>query len=1063
MAGVAAPNEVLVTPRVFVIGLGSTGCDICDGVIERIEEMYDNGLQDTPWIQLFGIETESEDSSKPLARLGKYYRANVGAQQIQFAKIQPESLNASNDFTVWSKREVIENWQEGEGSGNQRMIGRATLLHPDHLPRITAIISEQVQGLLQLQPQFTLNGVQRRLTHNVTVFVCGSLVGGTGSGGLIDLGFILKNLGPLMGQIQVVGVLGVPGSSLGNNHLKANAYQALAELSHYYFPGTRYHQRVPLELYFTGGELKPGNGSRPFDSVFLVQPREGFQENQVQTMVNSVVEYIVASGTTESLAAVGAKLINPGTVYAGVLDKNGRPQNFSSFGVSVLEYPVERIARGCGARLASTALNEWLTRSDFDPTQAANEFYNRLGLTGSRLLEDLSKPESDKPSFDARLGTLLSQGIESSVSQGSARLAQLEQEIEAGFDPTRRTTGSVEAGEFRRMVESRAGTVEQERLEGVRRLLSEMITDVKRGPNWSTNSIKQWQALMDKEKQSLQTMVDPESIQMYREEMDVWRTRLDQAQHSTLIGLMGWRAIAVEKVLNQYESSARMYWTMRLQSVAAGIIAHIYTTIGALLMRAYSRIDDSQFGLVHWARQLRDGLEKTYHADRDEEPQVNGWCDFDPGPGKTLDQEYSQIIAKIDTPSVDGVPPGIKGEEYAKAVFFKLWKIPLPNGTDVNFLERSIVDDNLSPFDPVARGANPEGKVAHADEIRDTIHRARAHFLRELKTRNVSERLDRLPNKPAIIQNAVAAGNPFIGIDDTDTSGGAPAAATDIRTPRFAFINGGPGLGGTPEQAIRQQIGQTGWEFIENRTPHRIVMIECRAVFSAYAVRAMRALEQFAEQEVQRGWNAESRKDEEWRRMDGREPIPQFVYRKSAVLVAIALGVVRNAGGLFVEVPAILGRAAEKVMLDPSLDESAIKLHRLGYSAWLEQQVKLRIEQLGQHATTEMLQEFSVQFSKPQRMRLFWLGAEIDTGMRAVMRMKPFITPIPGLYDAWKAHFAGVPETLNYELVGAGNDSKSPGFYCLLCSSYLGRPQEAQTVEAMEFCSNSSCKAELRL
>src|SRR5262249_3486470 len=80
------------------------------------------------------------------------------------------------------------------------------------------------------------------------VYLVGSMEGGTGSGILIDLAYLvrreLRDLG--LGSDHLVGLLGVPdlATDVADSPAVANARAALTELRRYAAPGTRYEARI---------------------------------------------------------------------------------------------------------------------------------------------------------------------------------------------------------------------------------------------------------------------------------------------------------------------------------------------------------------------------------------------------------------------------------------------------------------------------------------------------------------------------------------------------------------------------------------------------------------------------------------------------------------------------------------------------------------------------------------------------------------------------------------------------------------------------------------------------
>ena len=77
-------------------------------------------------------------------------------------------------------------------------------------------------------------------------------------------------------------------------------------------------------------------------------------------------------------------------VVAGLADKkeanrvNLNMRGFSSFGLSAIWYPRNRISRAINRELAIRMINGWLSNSDIDPSKADDEVQNDCGASYER-------------------------------------------------------------------------------------------------------------------------------------------------------------------------------------------------------------------------------------------------------------------------------------------------------------------------------------------------------------------------------------------------------------------------------------------------------------------------------------------------------------------------------------------------------------------------------------------------------------------------------------------------------------------------------------------------------
>lgn len=1053
MASVSLENTPLTTPRVLVIGLGTTGGRIVDTIIERIEDLHDGGLADVPWLKVLVLETENMTSNKPSCRTNNYHQLKLTSSRISEAKTNPSLLEPANDFPKWTVDTIIQTWPDGPGAGNVRMIGRARLLHPDVLPHIMDQITQRIETLKSYDGTITDKSGRSRIfdgNERIDVFLCGTLVGGTGSGSMIDLGYILRRHARFIDKVNLIGLISVPGSSLQDNNLKANAYQALTELAHFDVPGTRYWQRVPLpEAFPGGGFLECPEGTQPLDSVFLIQPKSKSIDNDLRLMISSSAELINSFVLSQSSSDVRAKLINPTTRYASVYDKSGLPQRFCSIGVSIIEYPVERIARGCGARLASEALERWLRSGGFESQMAMNWFANRLALTSHSLVDKLTATSNEGTTFDQRVGSVIKDASERARSQGAPELSSIEQALEVGFEPAKSDLGVVKAGEFVRGIQDREKVVTEQRLDELRTLITEMITDGTRGAEWVEQSIQIWRTRLRQEATQLDQLVDGQILNDYKDSMDDLRIRLDQAQSSILLLLLGWRGVAVDKILGEYEEVALQYWQQRLQQRAATVIKRIYDQVAALLDKVDLRLTDDNFGLKQWAATLQLELGRMYVEDRDEKVNINGYCDFSPGEGQTLDQEYSKILNDLGQTDRPDLSKTSDIPTHHQLVLLRDWDVTLPGDVRVKFLENALLARDWSPFDRDTVGEGEQSRNPTSAELQDLLRRARKPFRDKLEQVNICERLVRM-NKLTEVANAVGSAAPFIGLNDINTLPGTPAGS-DPRIPNFAFMRGF----GQAEGTVFDQIKQAGsWDRpIESSTPYRITLIRARACFSGFAVADVAAFRPFW-QEQQGKFESRTRKDIRWRALDGSEPIPQFTLRKSAVLMAIALDIVQYAGGFSVKFTDPTGRQRTYV-LSESIDESAIRIDDEGYSKELAEMIRDVVARDGHHATATRLANFAYELTHDgARATMTWHGARLqresdqekmaESEAKIIAHMRTFAETIPEFWPELK---------IKLQKLNLMHFRKEPlGFVCNYCGFFLGDSGKHEEVAQLKGC-----------
>ncbi|MEZ0326014.1 MAG: tubulin-like doman-containing protein [Fimbriimonas sp.] len=1040
--------------RTLVVGLGTTGREICEGVLERIDGQ-DGGLANVPWVKLVAFDTKETDDTE-LGRRGMAHHIGIEAARYREYVTNPGKFDAVNGFTTWSDSSVISKADGGgsdHGAGNTRMIGRASFMHPDVIAKVHSTIDSALKELHGLDTTIRRPGQEPvDIGAQTVVFVCGALVGGTGSGTLIDLGYLLRNHPAHGAKVKVVGILGVPDLGLSVNFQKGNAYAAITELGYFYYPGAKYQAKFALPAIFPA-DVNPGPGAKPFDGIFLTQPRAGKTKSEVAVMNSGLSEFVYLAATSETLPQIAAELINPGTVYANTPDRLGRPQNFASIGVSVIEYPVEHIVRGGTARLTSSTLRHWLDRGGFDTGWAEGEFLNKVGLSNGSIVDAILAPPINAPAFQSLIADTLQSGVHDAQRSGDSALSQAESQIEAGFNISAAAGPRIPAGEIAARVKSKAQTVKDERLAAFTILLRDYISNYERGPNWAEGLLTHVEKRCREEVEALSATVDPAALQEYADAMSSMRAEVAEISRSFL-GTLGWKSMALDVTLDKYRHAAEVYYDLRLRQLTFKSVEDLYGSIIAFCQKLKFRLTDPDRGIRQWAEKMHGELRAEYEAKRDYAPVVNGLALYVAGPNQTLDSDF---VASMQAVSHDGDPsvaPGFQKEEFAMAKLLRQW----------TWIQEQLVTE-YSTFDPATVLVDgSKVRVPRAEEA-DAIRKLVRHHFNQLYGKSAAAMLVSQTNWQALLSNAATDADPFIKVDDSYASDGTPASVSDLRTPTFAFYAGATNAQGqTPEALIHQQLSNSFLNFVNIAQPHKIVLVKARSTFAAGSIIGINEMKAFWEQtggEKER----QSRRDIRWRNLDGQPLIPNLMLNIGRVLAGLALDLIQAAGHgpILVEVPPSgPGGVTKTISLNRDIEEAACQVEKdYGVAGWLHAKVNERITSLGLRETAERFNRFA---QTVQVLGLTHLGKPLDDGSRVYGLMSEFLRSVPGLESEWIALSRPAEGTRNYirKEYDEADQGIRAGFYCPGCNCYLGKLSEEEQVNALAICPNPVCRYPMR-
>lgn len=397
-----------VRPTLF-IGLGGTGKEVLLRLRRKLFTTL--GVKKLPCLAYLWCDTDTRDVTAMGEPMDEIF------QEVRFSDNEMVALlktsvgtDLGKIFTNPGQFSYIHEWlypqvesfgqQIANGAGNVRAVGRLTLFHnfATIRDRITTAATEalNVSSIAATQQLFMKRGwpvpdfvPQRRA---VVVF---SVVGGTGAGTFLDVGFILRYLQDTLMFDQVIGICVMPNIYFVERNDEqsvrcyANAYAALKELEFYMA------RRIDVEQ-----ETRAGAEARHATADFVVN-WDGEREQRVQGPPFEVVyvlernddQGVGVSEKREFFKMVAESLymdFMPGAFasrkrgnYADVVTLLAMPQEstvrvegtalpqvfsrrYATFGLGKLEVPIEALKGACANQLASD-ISEFWTRQCENP------------------------------------------------------------------------------------------------------------------------------------------------------------------------------------------------------------------------------------------------------------------------------------------------------------------------------------------------------------------------------------------------------------------------------------------------------------------------------------------------------------------------------------------------------------------------------------------------------------------------------------------------------------------------------------------------------------------------
>lgn len=374
-----------MTPTV-IIGLGGTGKEILVKIRRMIVEQY-GSLDALPIVSFLHIDTEQNAKvSEPQTVLKQDISLRPIEQvwaKVEDAKAILNKLSAYAYLEEWFPAELKGTDSILAGAGQIRALGRfAFNLNYQLIKDYFTKARERIVG----HEKFMLDRWQVRLDKGINIFVVSSLSGGTGSGMVLDLAYNLRDWVPPSELPQTCAFLVLPGAFSGlGDRVIANAYAALMELNHFSRNDTRFD-----------GQYSDSAADRitaqtaqdtPFNFCYLV----GNSNDKVTfPTLEAVLEMVAQNVFLDFTSGFSQykKLVRDNVrKHWASPDALGYPQNFMGFGLSSIQFPVERVLNACAARLAVRLVDWWS-----NPTPAPSAMSD---LIRTEILPGLNLAESD--------------------------------------------------------------------------------------------------------------------------------------------------------------------------------------------------------------------------------------------------------------------------------------------------------------------------------------------------------------------------------------------------------------------------------------------------------------------------------------------------------------------------------------------------------------------------------------------------------------------------------------------------------------------------------------------
>ncbi len=410
----------------ILIGLGGTGKEVLLRIRRQFVEKY-GSINDFPILSYLYIDTDNAPSEESgIARERDYLINEIDFQPSEkiFHPVNPSDyiyrIQDVPHVKEWlsTTGEIAKLGTMNTGAGQIRPAARLAYFHnyDEIVAKLTAAKS-RITDSRSINRVKDIHKIKNVNTDKINVYVITSVSGGTGSGMILDMGFLIRSIFRNQAVSTCYVVLPKVYQAYGKERVFANGYAALKEFEYYNLKNT-------FEVSWKKNEphiFQPG----VFDDTYIIDGENSKnlslsdQNNRdiYKMLADTIFNDFSNSDFANYKRGVRVNLVQ----YKQRLwpDDNSVTDNtysrkYSTLGQATISIPVDRIIISCAYKLCEDIINYYLTYAEGSQSEVDNylvqEFLPELGLLESKnkfqLLDSLYK-SGEKTSIQSNIKTFL--------------------------------------------------------------------------------------------------------------------------------------------------------------------------------------------------------------------------------------------------------------------------------------------------------------------------------------------------------------------------------------------------------------------------------------------------------------------------------------------------------------------------------------------------------------------------------------------------------------------------------------------------------------------------------
>lgn len=376
--------------RSLLIAVGGTGHKILLDVRQRLLQKY-GSLDKLPIVSFLLLDTDQAIFSKnpnysDAANLDNADKIHVSVHGVEQLR---RNLREYPHLRDWLDPKILQG-DIHQGAGAVRARGRLAFFW--NYDQISKRIQEEVVEITKDDSKAKAQKNGLRVSEGVTVYVVGSLLGGTGSGMFLDLAYVVRELLKSQRMLETVGIFSIPPNTAAvavDN--RPNAYASLLELNHYTDPSTTFTAQYKPDM--------PGieNADPPFRYCYLSDTSSPSANlGSIDKLVEMIGHSVFLDLTSEFQRQKKSNRDNFDQFLTNP-DDLGCPQNYLAMGLAAINFPKDKVLHACSSRLARQILTRWTEGMDKNVNIGAftEAELVRLGLDPQEIQRQLTIASSE--------------------------------------------------------------------------------------------------------------------------------------------------------------------------------------------------------------------------------------------------------------------------------------------------------------------------------------------------------------------------------------------------------------------------------------------------------------------------------------------------------------------------------------------------------------------------------------------------------------------------------------------------------------------------------------------